>query len=101
MAKVSVVERNKKRQKMYNSFAKKRDELKKKIYNKELDLGDRFDAVLKLASLPRNSARSRIRNRCPLTGRGRAYNRKIGLSRIMVRDLAAKGMLPGVVKSSW
>jgi small subunit ribosomal protein S14 len=57
--------------------------------------------VLKLAKLPRNSAETRVRNRCGLTGRPRAYNRKIGLSRIMLRDLAAKGMLPGLIKASW
>jgi small subunit ribosomal protein S14 len=101
MARVSAVQKNNKRIAMVKSFAQKRLALKQAIYDKKIPLEKRFSLIMQLAALPRNSARNRIRNRCHLTGRPRAYNRKIGLSRNMLRDLAGKGMLPGLVKASW
>lgn len=101
MAKIASIKRNDKRKKLANSLAAKRKELKSQIYSKDLPIDERFGLVLKLAKLPRNSARNRIRNRCGLTGRPRGYYRKIGLSRNMIRELAGKGMLPGIVKASW
>ena len=101
MAKTSSVERNNKRKKMNNKLSKKRDIIKSEIMNKKTSLEQRFELVTKLSKLPRNSATNRIRNRCSITGRPRGYFRKVGLSRIKLRDLAAFGMLPGVVKSSW
>lgn len=101
MAKVSSIKKNEKRQKMSESFLKKRAALKAKIYNKKLSLAERFELVAKLAALPRNSAKTRIRNRCELTGRPRGYYGKFKLGRNKLRELAASGMLPGVVKSSW
>lgn len=101
MAKVSSVQKNNKRKKMAKSFSNKRAALKSTIYNKTTSLEDRFTAVTALAQLPRNSARTRVRNRCELTGRPRGYYRKFALSRNMLRDLAGKGALPGVVKASW
>lgn len=101
MAKVSSIEKNKKRQKMVKAFANKRESLKKIISNKTVSLNERFVCIMKLSSLPRNSAKCRVRNRCELTGRPRGYDRKSKLSRIAFRDLASVGMLPGVVKSSW
>lgn len=101
MAKIASIKRNDKRKKLANSLAAKRKELKSQIYSKDLPIDERFGLVLKLAKLPRNSARNRVRNRCGLTGRPRGYYRKIGLSRNMIRELAGKGMLPGIVKASW
>lgn len=101
MAKKGSIQRNKKRIRMAKSLAAKRSKIKKEIYNKELSMDERVNLVLKLAKLPRNSAQNRVRNRCNLTGRPRGYQRKMGLSRIMLRELAGKGMLPGVVKASW
>ena len=75
--------------------------LLKIISNKKLSLDERFKAQLKLAKLPRNSAKTRIRNRCEITGRARGFYRKFGLSRIKIRELSMNGALPGVVKSSW
>ncbi len=101
MAKTSSIERNKKRERMTKSYAKKRQALKDIVKNRELSIEDRFAATLKLASLPRNSSRTRIHNRCALTGRPRAYYRKFKLCRIKLRDLASQGQIPGCVKSSW
>jgi small subunit ribosomal protein S14 len=101
MAKKSAVEKNARRRKMTKSAAKKRAELKAIVMNKSLPIEERFQATLKMAELPRNSARSRIRNRCEMTGRPRAYYRKVGLSRIALRKLASEGQIPGMVKSSW
>jgi small subunit ribosomal protein S14 len=101
MAKIGSIQRNDKRKKLVKSFLNKRKNLKSNIMQKNLPLGERFNLVMKLAKLPRNSAYNRIRNRCALTGRPRGYNRKMGISRNVLRDLAAQGMLPGVVKSSW
>lgn len=101
MAKVAMVEREKKRRRMVKSNADKRAKLKAVIYDKSVPPEERFQATLKLAELPRNSSKTRLRNRCALTGRPRGYVRKLNLSRIALRDLASSGQLPGVTKSSW
>ena len=101
MAKKSSIEKNKKRKKMTQVFSKKRLNLKAKIYDKTLSLEARFALVRELGKLPRNSASTRIRNRCELTGRPRGYYRKFGLSRNMLRDLGSKGQVPGLIKASW
>lgn len=101
MAKASAVQRDLKRRRMNKSLANKRAALKKTIMNKEASVEERFAATLQLAELPRNSAKNRQRNRCALTGRPRAHHRKFRLSRIAIRDLASRGELPGVIKSSW
>jgi small subunit ribosomal protein S14 len=101
MAKVCMIERDKKRKKMVKKYAAKRAALKAVIKNKELPGEERFQAMLNLAELPRNGAKIRMRNRCAITGRPRGYFRKLNMSRIALRDLASRGELPGVVKSSW
>lgn len=101
MAKSCMVERNKKRRRLAKKHGNKRAELKALIKDKNAPAEERFQAVLKLAELPRNSSKTRIRNRCALTGRPRGYFRKLNLSRIALRDLAARGALPGITKSSW
>lgn len=101
MAKTSSVEKNKRRRKMTKQFAARRAKLKAIVSNKELPMEERFAATLKLAELPRNSSATRIHNRCELTGRPHAYYRKHRLSRIAMRDLGNKGLIPGLVKSSW
>ena len=101
MAKTSAIERNKKRIKLAKKFEKKRQSLKKIISNKKLPLTERFEAQLKLSKLPRNSSKTRIRNRCEITGRPRGVYRKLKISRIALRDLASKGRIPGMTKSSW
>lgn len=101
MAKVSSVKKNNKRRVLSLSCFNKRKMLKEKIYDKSLTLDERFSLVLKLAAFPRNSASIRVRNRCQLTGRPRGVYRKFGLSRNMIRDLAGRGLMPGLVKSSW
>ena len=101
MAKTSSIERNKKRERLSKQFAARRAKLKAAALDENLPLEERYAARLKLAQLPRNSAPSRIRNRCELTGRPRAFYRKLKLSRIALRDLASKGQIPGMVKSSW
>jgi len=101
MAKTSSIERNLKRIRLEKKFAKKRLALKKIINNKKLPLNERFNAQLKLAKLPRNSAKIRIRNRCEITGRPHGVYRKLKISRIALRDLASKGIIPGMTKSSW
>ena len=101
MAKTSAVQRNLKRIKLAKKFLKKRELLKKIIKNKKLPLTERFEAQLKLAKIPRNSARTRIRNRCEITGRPHGFYRKLKDSRIALRDLALKAKIPGMTKSSW
>ena len=101
MARKASIENNNKRQRMSKSLEATRQKLKEQIYKKDLPMEERFALVMKLAQLPRNSAKNRVRNRCALTGRPRGHYRKLGLSRNMFRDLAGKGMLPGFVKSSW
>ena len=101
MAKTSSIQRNLKRIKLSKKFLKKREMLKKIIKNKKLHLTERFEAQLKLAKVPRNSARTRIRNRCEITGRPRGVYRKLRISRIALRELASSGKIPGMTKSSW
>ena len=101
MAKTSAIEKNKHRRKLAKKFASKRTRLKAIANNRELPAEERFAARLKLAALPRNSAPTRIRNRCVVSGRPRAYYRKFQLSRIALRDLASSGQIPGMVKASW
>ena len=101
MAKKSMVEKNNRRRKMAKSYANRRKALKAIARDKKLPMEERFAATLKLAELPRNSSRTRIRNRCELSGRPRAYYRKHRLSRIALRELGSKGLIPGLVKSSW
>ena len=101
MAKTSSIQRNLKRIKLVKKFFKKRETLKKIIKNKKLPLDERFKAQLKLAKLPRNSARIRIRNRCEITGRPHGVYRKLKISRIALRELASAGKIPGMTKSSW
>ena len=101
MAKTSSIQKNLKRIKLEKKFFKKRRELKKIIKNRKLPLDERFKAQLKLAKLPRNSAKIRIRNRCEITGRPRGVYRKLKISRIALRELASKGRIPGMSKSSW
>ena len=101
MAKTSSIQRNLKRIKLAKKFLKKREDLKKIIKNKKLPLEDRFAAQLKLAKIPRNSSKTRIRNRCEISGRPHGVYRKLKISRIALRDLASKGKIPGMTKSSW
>ena len=101
MAKTSSIQKNLKRIKLVKKFFKKRETLKKIIKNKKLPLAERFAAQLKIAKLPKNSAKNRIRNRCEITGRPRGVYRKLRISRIALRDLASKGKIPGMTKSSW
>ena len=101
MAKTSSIQRNLKRIRLAKKFLKKRENLKKIINNRKLPLEDRFAAQLKLAKIPRNSAKIRIRNRCEITGRPHGVYRKLKISRIALRDLASKGKIPGMTKSSW
>jgi small subunit ribosomal protein S14 len=101
MAKKSMIERELKRQKLVKQYASKRASLKVIATNQDLPMEQRFKARLKLSALPRNSSPSRLHNRCELTGRPHAYYRKLKLSRIMLRDLASFGQIPGMVKSSW
>jgi small subunit ribosomal protein S14 len=101
MAKTSSVEKNKKRRALTARFAAKRRELKAIVMDQSKPMDERFRAQLQLAALPRNSARNRIRNRCEVTGRPRAFYRKLGMSRIALRQLGNSGQIPGLVKSSW
>ena len=101
MAKTSSIQRNLKRIRLVKKFLKKRENLKKIIKNKKLPLDERFAAQLKLAKIPRNSAKVRIRNRCEITGRPHGVYRKLKISRIALRDLASEGKIPGMTKSSW
>ena len=101
MAKKSAVEKNIRRAALVRRLAGKRAQLKAIARDKSLPMEDRFEAQLKLAKLPRDSAPSRVRNRCALSGRPRGVYRKFKLSRIALRDLAARGQVPGMVKSSW
>lgn len=101
MAKKSSIEKNEMRRRLSAKFDAKRKALRAKTRDLTLPPEERFAAQLKLAKLPRNSSRVRIRNRCGLTGRPRAYYRKFNLSRIALRDLASAGRIPGAVKASW
>jgi small subunit ribosomal protein S14 len=101
MAKTSAVEKNEMRRKLAKRYAEKRKRLKAVARDQSLPIEERFAAQLKLAELPRNSSAVRIRNRCELTGRPRAFYRKFKLSRIALRELGSKGQIPGMVKASW
>jgi len=101
MAKTSSIQKNLKRIKLVAKYMAKRKSLKKIIKDKKLPLEERFNAQLKLAKLPRNSAKNRIRNRCEITGRPHGVYRKLRISRIALRELALKGQIPGMTKSSW
>jgi len=101
MAKKSSIEKNNRRRKIAKKFNGRRSRLKAIVMDKSLPVEERFAAVLKLAEVPRNSAKNRIRNRCEVTGRPRAYYRKLKMSRIALRELGSKGLIPGLVKSSW
>ncbi|MEQ8710536.1 MAG: 30S ribosomal protein S14 [Rhodospirillales bacterium] len=101
MAKKSMVQRGKRREKLADQFASKRKALKELIYSKDSNPEARFEAAVKLAQLPRNASPTRQRLRCELTGRPRGNYRKFKLCRIKLRDLASDGQIPGMVKSSW
>jgi len=101
MAKKSAIDKNLKRGKKVSSNAARRARLKATVMDRSLPIEERFDANLKLAQMPRNGAKTRLRNRCQVTGRPRGFYRKLGMSRIALRDLASFGQVPGVVKSSW
>ena len=101
MAKTSSVEKNNRRRKLVDRYAARRAALKAIVMDQSKPIEERFRAQLKLAALPRNSAKVRIRNRCEVTGRPRAYYRKLKMSRIALRELGNSGMVPGLVKSSW
>ena len=101
MAKTSAIQRNLKRIRMAKRFDNKRKKLKAIINNKKLPLNERFAAQLKLSKLPKNSARTRVRNRCEITGRPHGVYRKLKISRIALRQLGLQGKIPGLVKSSW
>ena len=101
MAKTSSVEKNNRRRKLADRYAAKRKSLKDVVMDQSKPLEERFKAQLKLSELPRNSAKVRIRNRCEVTGRPRAVYRKLKMSRLALREYGAKGLIPGLVKSSW
>lgn len=101
MAKKSAIETNERRRKLVANQAAKRARLKAIVNDKTFPLEERFQATLKLAEMPRNGARIRIRNRCEVTGRPRAFYRKLKMSRVALRELGNQGMVPGLVKSSW
>src|ERR1700722_12684246 len=101
MAKTSSIEKNNRRRRLTKKFAGKRRGLKAMPNDKNRPLEERFEATLKLAALPRNGSATRIRNRCEVTGRARAYYRKLKMSRIAMREFGSKGLIPGMVKSSW
>jgi small subunit ribosomal protein S14 len=101
MAKKSAIERNNKRARLEKKFNAKRERLKAIANNRELPMEERFQARLKLAELPRNASKTRVRLRCEVTGRPRGNYRKFKMSRISLRDLASAGHIPGMVKSSW
>jgi small subunit ribosomal protein S14 len=101
MARLAQIVKNERRKKQSQKQLTLRKELRKKVRDENLSEEERFEAQLKLQSLPRNACSNRVRNRCELTGRSRGYYRAFGLSRIQFRELALRGMIPGVTKSSW
>jgi len=101
MAKKSSIEKNKNRTRLVAQYADRRSRLKAIVQDRDVSIEERFAATLKLAELPRNSAKNRIRNRCEVTGRARGFYRKLKMSRIAMRDLGNKGLVPGLTKSSW
>lgn len=101
MAKKSMVERDLKRRRLADKYENKRNALKAIMRDEDASPEDKFKAALKLAELPRNASRTRIRNRCAVTGRPRGFYRKLKMSRIALRELGSQGKVPGLVKSSW
>jgi small subunit ribosomal protein S14 len=101
MAKKSHIEKNKRRQRLAKKWAGRRERLLAVANDEQLPMEERFEARLKLAEIPRNANPTRIRNRCEVTGRPRAYYRKLGMSRVALRELGSRGLIPGLVKSSW
>lgn len=101
MAKLSSINKNERRKRLVKQYAGKYSKLKAQANDESLDEGERLIARLKMAELPRNANPTRVRNRCEITGRPRAYYRKFRIARVMFRDLANKGLIPGVTKSSW
>ncbi len=101
MAKLSSINKNNRRLKISNKFYTKRKKLKKIIMDKKISLEERFKAQMKLSSLPRDSSRTRVRNRCQITGRPHGVYRKLKISRIALRQLGLEGKIPGMVKASW
>ena len=101
MAKLSAINKNNRRIKLSEKYFKKRQSLKKIVMNKKLSLEERFKAQQKLSKLPRNSAKTRVRNRCEITGRPHGVYRKLRISRIALRQLGLQGKIPGMIKSSW
>lgn len=101
MAKVSAVQRNKKRERLADKYAAKRTALKAIADDKTVSAEERFNAFQKLSQLPRNSSPTRVHNRCQVTGRPKGYYRRFRISRIALRDLASSGQIPGMTKSSW
>jgi small subunit ribosomal protein S14 len=101
MAKTGSINRNNKRKALVAKYASKRAALKATAKNEDLPMEARYDARLKLAELPRNSAANRVRNRCEITGRPRGFYRKLRMSRIALREYASRGLIPGMLKSSW
>ena len=101
MSKISIIERNKKRIKLYEKYKNKREKLLKLASNKKLSADEQFQARIKLSKIPRNASKVRIRNRCLVTGRGRGVYRQFKLSRIAFRELSSIGQVPGITKSSW
>ena len=101
MAKKSSIEKNSRRRRLSKKYSGRRSRLKAIARDKSKPMEERFAAALKLAELPRNSSPARVRNRCEVTGRPRGFYRKHKLSRIALRELGSKGLIPGLVKSSW
>jgi len=101
MAKLSSINKNNRRLKISNKFYTKRKKLKKIIMDKKISLEERFKAQMKLSSFPRNSSRTRVRNRCQITGRPHGVYRKLKISRIALRKLGLEGKIPGMIKASW
>ena len=101
MAKLSAINKNNRRIKLSNKFYQKRKKLKQIVMNKKLSFEERFKAQQKLSKLPRNSAKTRVMNRCEITGRPHGVYRKLKISRIALRDMASSGKIPGITKSSW
>jgi len=101
MAKKSSIENNNRKARLVKKFAARRKRLLDIANNEKLAMEERFEARLKLSQTPRKSAAGRVRNRCEVTGRPRAYYRKFKMSRIALRDLGNKGLIPGLVKASW
>jgi small subunit ribosomal protein S14 len=101
MAKKSSIEKNNRRRRLAKKYSGRRARLKEIARDKSLPMEERFAAALKLAQVPRNSSKTRIRNRCEVTGRPRGFYRKLKMSRIAMRELGSQGLIPGLVKSSW